>query len=53
MSNETKKKIEITPAMIEAGVTVLSELAGEVSRDFVAREVYLAMVREVREPESR
>jgi hypothetical protein len=34
---------EITPEMISAGEAVLADLAGEVSRAFQAREVFLAM----------
>lgn len=34
---------DVTPAMVEAGVAVLVDLQGEVSRVYLVKEVYLAM----------
>jgi hypothetical protein len=39
----SNQDVEITEEMIEAGVSVLADLEGEVSRAFLAREVYRAM----------
>ena len=35
--------VEVTPEMIAAGVSVLYELEGEVSKSTLARQLYLAM----------
>ncbi|MCJ7996124.1 hypothetical protein J5N58_17030 [Rhizobium cremeum] len=48
MTTEDEKKtpeIEITPEMIEAGVSEYVELAGEFPPSYVVEVVYLAMVR--------
>jgi hypothetical protein len=34
---------EVTPEMVEAGVSVLEELKGEVSKAYLAKAVFLAM----------
>jgi len=40
---DESKPIEVTPEMIEAGVSILWELEGEVSKEVLAREVFQAM----------
>lgn len=42
-SVQDRPALEITPAMIEAGVSAHSEFIGEVSSAFLVREVYQAM----------
>ena len=38
-------EIEISPEMRQAGASVIAELHGVVSSEFLAQEVYIAMVR--------
>lgn len=44
-ANQTEG-VQITPEMVQAGASVLWELDGEVSKEVLAREVYLAMAHE-------
>ena len=44
MDQETPKEVEVTPAMIEAGASVLFDLAGEASPERLAKTVFLAMI---------
>ena len=43
--DQGQDEFEVTPAMLDAGVSILQELAGEAAKATLAREVYLAMVR--------
>lgn len=42
-SDRDPARVRITPAMVEAGIAVLDDLEGEVSKAFLVAEVFLAM----------
>lgn len=45
VNSSSVSPVEISPLMLEAGISVLEDLEGEVSRAFLAREIYQAMER--------